>query len=140
MARGRAGSGAGGAWVGPRAASAAASDTDGAPGVPPGSASTSASATAASAPASAAGVGDAPAGHHAARGPRRLDPRPQPLGCALGRPRLVQRIDHPPLALVERAQLRRGGDPRLDLGAASRIERAVGERREVGQLGRVGLV
>ena len=53
---------------------------------------------------------------------------------------LAQRVQHPALALVQRAQLGRGGDARLDVRLARRIERAVGQRRELGELRSVGFV
>ena len=45
----------------------------------------------------------------------------------------VKHLDDAALALVQRAQLGRSGDAGLDLGAARGVDRAVRERREVGQ-------
>ncbi len=63
---------------------------------------------------------------------------PQPRRCSVGRPHLMQRFDDASLALVQLGQPRGGRDPRADLVAASGVERPVGKRRKVRQVGRPG--
>ena len=65
---------------------------------------------------------------------------PQPVRRPIGRAHLVEHLDDPPLALVQLGQLRGAGDPRPDLVATRSVERSVGERGEIGQLGERGSV
>ena len=118
----------------PSAARAAACETDGAPGAPAGENQYQREHGRGERSRERAAVDESAAGPDRLARAGCVDPFTQPRGRANAARGLAHQLDDAPLALVEHGQLGRGGNLRLRLATARRIERSIRQRGQFSQL------